>query len=141
MGGKVGIGVDSPTHLVDVTGGAYCDGTNWVNASDANVKENFQPVNGSELLDQIEQLAISKWNYKGDADMAHIGPTAQDFQAAFGVGSDGKSISTIDPAGIALAAAKELRIELKDKTQQINDLQSKLQQLQALVEKLLAEKK
>ncbi|MCX6832232.1 MAG: tail fiber domain-containing protein [candidate division Zixibacteria bacterium] len=136
----IGVGVDA-THRIDVAGGAYCDGTNWVNASDANVKENFQPVNGSELLDQIEQLAISRWNYKGNADMAHIGPTAQDFQAIFGVGSDGKSISTIDPAGIALAAAKELRIELKDKTQQLNELQNKVQQLQALVERLLAEKK
>jgi hypothetical protein len=138
---KVGIGVAVPTHSIDVTGGAYCDGTNWVNASDANVKENFQPVNGSELLDQIEQLAISRWNYKGNTEMAHIGPTAQDFQAIFGVGSDGKSISTIDPAGIALAAAKELRLELKDKTQQLNELQNKVQQLQALVERLLAEKK
>jgi len=140
VGGNIGVG-KNPIEKIDVEGGAYCDGTNWVNASDANLKENFQPVNGSELLDQIERLAINKWNYKGNVDMTHIGPTAQDFQAVFGVGSDGKSISTIDPAGIALAATKELRIELKDKTQQLNELQTKVQQLQALVERLLAEKK
>jgi hypothetical protein len=136
----VGVGVD-PTHAVDVAGGAYCDGTNWVNASDANVKENFQPINGSELLAQIDQLAISKWNYKGNTDMEHIGPTAQDFQAAFGVGSDGKSISTIDPAGIALAATKELSARLNKKTERIDQLENEVQQLRALVEKLLSEKK
>jgi hypothetical protein len=138
---KVGIGVDVPTHRIDVSGGAYCDGTNWVNASDVNSKENFQPVDGSELLDQIEQLAITRWNYKGNNQAEHIGPTAQDFKAAFGVGADDKSISTIDPSGIALAAIKALRIEAKNKTQQLNDLQNKVQQLEALVEKLLSEKK
>lgn len=138
---KVGIGIDVPTHRIDVAGGAYCDGTNWVNASDASAKENFQPVDGEELLNQVAQLAITRWNYKGNAGVSHIGPTAQDFQAAFGVGSDGKSISTIDPAGIALAATKELAQQLKNKAERIDELESRVHQLQVLVEKLLAEKK
>ena len=61
--------------------------------------------------------------------MKHIGPTAQDFKAVFGVGSDGKSISTIDPSGIALAAIKEL-------TKKNAELTSKLEKLQELVDKM-----
>ena len=100
LAGKIGIGKD-PVEKIDVNGGAYCDGTNWVNASDVNSKENFQPIDGAELLNQIEQLAITRWNYKGKTDATHIGPTAQDFKAAFGVGANDKTISTIDPSGIA----------------------------------------
>lgn len=89
-------------------GAATCDGTNWTNASDRNLKENFAEVDGEELLDKVSELPITQWNYKGDADNKHIGPTAQDFKSTFGVGSDGKSISTIDPSGVALAAIQQL---------------------------------
>ncbi len=125
---SLGIGV-VPSHRIDVAGGAYCDGTDWVNASDANAKENFEKVNGAELLDQIADLEITKWNYRGDAGSQHIGPTAQDFQKAFGVGSDGRSISTIDPSGIALAAIKELYAQLKQKDQEVEALRQELAKL------------
>lgn len=125
---SLGIGV-APSHRIDVAGGAYCDGTDWVNASDANAKENFEKVNGAELLDQIADLEITKWNYRGDAGSQHIGPTAQDFQKAFGVGSDGRSISTIDPSGIALAAIKELYAQLKQKDQEVEALRQELAKL------------
>lgn len=124
LSSAIGIGVD-PTHHIDVAGGAYCDGTNWVNASDRNSKENFEKVDGEEILEKISDLEITKWNYKGDEDAQHIGPTAQDFKKTFGVGADDKSISTIDPSGIALAAIKELYAQLKQKDQKLDD-QAKL---------------
>jgi len=131
---SLGIGV-AAAHRIDVAGGAYCDGTDWVNASDANAKENFEKVSGAELLDQIADLEISKWNYRGDEGSQHIGPTAQDFQKVFGVGSDGKSISTIDPSGIALAAIKELYTQLKQKDQEVEALRQELAKLRRELKK------
>ncbi len=124
----VGIGVDA-THKIDVAGGAYCDGTNWVNASDRNSKENFESVNGEEILEKISELEITKWNYKGDDDAQHIGPTAQDFKKTFGVGADDKSISTIDPSGIALAAIKELYAQLQAKDKEMKELREEMAKL------------
>jgi hypothetical protein len=83
----------------------------WANAPDANVKENFMPFDGEELLEKLADLEITKWNYKGDLETEHIGPIAQDFQKTLGIGSDGKSISTIDPSGIATAVIKELNTQ------------------------------
>jgi hypothetical protein len=140
--GKIGIGKD-PVEKIDVDGGAYCDGTNWVNASDVNSKENFTPVDGNELLEQIAQLSITRWNYKGNNQTEHIGPTAQDFKAAFGVGANDKSISTIDPAGIALAAIKELNSkiqELNAKTDEITQLKAELDAIKAMLQKQAATK-
>ncbi len=142
---SLGIGV-TPSHRIDVVGGAYCDGTNWVNASDVNAKENFEKVDGAELLERLSDLEITKWNYKGDEDAEHIGPTAQDFKKTFGVGADDKSISTIDPSGIALAAIKELYAQLKQKdaeiarqretnAEQLDELRRQLSALQAAVNK------
>jgi hypothetical protein len=132
LAGALGIGVASPTHPIDVDGGAYCDGANWVNASDKNLKENFQPVDGRDLLQKIDRLPITRWNYKNESsDVVHIGPTAQDFRSVFGVGSDGKSISTIDPAGIALAAIQQLHKENIALKNQVAELQRRVETLAA----------
>lgn len=132
LAGELGIGVASPTHPIDVSGGAYCDGANWVNASDKNLKENFQPVDGRDLLQKIDRLPISRWNYKNEPnDVVHIGPTAQDFKHVFGVGSDGTSISTIDPAGIALAAIQQLHKENLALKNQVAELQRRVETLTA----------
>ena len=129
------IGMTGGTHHIDVAGGAYCDGTNWVNASDKNAKENFHEVNGEELLKKISELEITKWNYKSDKQTEHIGPTAQDFKETFGVGSDGKSISTIDPSGIALAAIKELYAQLKSKDKELAELRAEMAKMKKEIAK------
>ncbi len=139
---KIGVGKDA-IEKIDVEGGAYCDGTNWVNASDRNSKENFTAVDGNELLDQIAQLSITRWNYKGNNQAEHIGPTAQDFKAAFGVGADDKSISTIDPSGIALAAIKALNSKIQEldaKTNEITQLKAELDAIKAMLQKQAATK-
>jgi hypothetical protein len=134
--------LDPLANPIEHSSGAHLTpGGVWTNASDENLKENFQSVDGAELLEKIEQLQISEWNYKNESDETkHIGPTAQDFQKIFGVGSDGKSISTIDPSGIALAAIKELKkenTELKKQIEELSGLKGEIEQLK----KLLSEKK
>jgi hypothetical protein len=46
---NVGIKV-SPKHLIHLSGGAYSDGATWTNSSDANLKENFETINGAVIL-------------------------------------------------------------------------------------------
>jgi hypothetical protein len=70
------------------------------------------------------------WNYKSeDATVRHIGPTAQDFYAAFGLGGDDRSISTIDPSGVALAAIQELYRENKQLRERVEKLEAAVQAL------------
>ncbi len=94
-------------------------------------------MDGSELLDQVSRLPISRWNYKSEGEASsHIGPTAQDFQKVFGVGSDGKSISTIDPSGIALAAIAQLHTENQELRRRNESLESRFEALMKKVERL-----
>jgi DNA-binding transcriptional regulator GbsR (MarR family) len=55
------------------------------------------------------------------------------------LGSDDKSISTIDPSGIALAAIKELystQKQLEAKTEEVDDLKSKMDEMTRQMDKL-----
>ena len=125
LSSKLGIGM-TPVEKIDVDGGAYCDGANWVNASDKNSKENFRSVDGEKLLRELSDLEITQWNYKGDDGTTHIGPTAQDFKKSFGLGKDDKSISTIDPSGVALAAIKALYELTQKQAAEIENLKSEM---------------
>ena len=131
-----------PTKIITTRGGAYLsgNGTTWTNASDKNQKENFTDIDSEQLLEKISALPISRWNYKDeDETVTHIGPVAQDFYALFGVGADDISISTIDPAGIALAAIKELIKKSKrvDALEQNNrELNERLEKLEKMIDEL-----
>jgi len=71
----------------------------FVTSSDRNLKENFQPVTPLQVLEKVVGLPISQWNFKTDADATHVGPMAQDFRTAFGLGTDERHIATVDGPG------------------------------------------
>lgn len=60
-------------------------------------------------------MPIHTWRYSTQAqNIRHMGPTAQDFHSAFGLnGDDNKSIATVDPDGVALAAIQGLNARLE----------------------------
>jgi endosialidase-like protein len=75
--------------------------------SDRNAKEGFEPVDPRAVLAAVARLPIERWSYKGET-VRHLGPMAQDFTAAFGLGADDRHIFTLDAAGVALAAIQGL---------------------------------
>jgi hypothetical protein len=140
--GNVGIGTTNPSHLIQLSGGAYSNGSTWVNASDRNLKENFTPLDEQEILNRLESVPIQKWNYKNQPQAAHIGPVAQDFYAAYQLGDSDKSIGTIDADGIAFAAIKALHKTMKEQLKQFKneneELQERIRLLEQTVKQLAA---
>ena len=78
-------------------------GGSWSSLSDRNTKENFAPVDAKGVLERVAKMPITTWNYKAqEKTTRHIGPMAQDFHAAFGVGEDERHITAVDEDGVAL---------------------------------------
>jgi hypothetical protein len=109
--------------------------------SDRNVKENVAAVDGRDLLDKLDAIPLATWNYKTqDESIRHIGPMAQDFHAAFGLGEDDRHITTIDADGVALAGVQALYRMVQEKDSQIERLTDQVKKLQEVVEKLAGSK-
>jgi hypothetical protein len=138
------------------TGNLIIAGTLTQN-SDRNVKGGFESVDPRLVLEKVAAMPVTRWHYTNSAATPHIGPMAQDFYAAFGLGEDDKHITTIDEGGVALAAiqgldqkleetrseskATDAEIEeLKAKADKVDALEKQVNELKQMVQ-LLAEKK
>jgi len=104
----------------------------WASLSDRNVKANVIGVDGQDILERLASLPIATWNYKTQADsVRHIGPMAQDFRQAFGLGEDETHISTVDSEGVALAAIQQLYREKQELKNRLEALESRLATLES----------
>ncbi len=107
-------------------------GGSFISLSDRNAKENFGPVDTREILEKVSALPVSNWNYRAqDKTIRHLGPMAQDFHAAFGIGESNLGITATDADGVALAAIQGLYQIVKEKNQKISDLERRLADLES----------
>jgi hypothetical protein len=143
---KAGAGVTA----VDVNGNGNVTiaGTLTQN-SDRTTKHDIVPVQPDEILGKVLNLPIATWVRNGD-EAKHLGPMAQDFSAAFGLGEDERHIATIDMAGVSLASIQALNskvtaalvakdTEIETLRRENSDLARRLATLEKLVSSLKEE--
>ncbi|MFL6247542.1 MAG: tail fiber domain-containing protein [Thermoanaerobaculia bacterium] len=125
------------TNLGGTTGCNLPAGSGVFNCTSSRLtKENFEAVNGEEVLARLREVPVSTWNYITEGrEVRHIGPMAEDFHRAFGLGTDDKSIGVQDLASVSLAAIKAL----EERTAEVAALRAQLaafeQRLAALEKK------
>jgi hypothetical protein len=123
---------------VDNDGDVICK--SLVQTSDRNAKENVTPIDPRAVLDKVAAMPISQWSFRQDHSR-HLGPMAQDFHAAFGLGESDKGITSVDADGVALAAIQglnqklesgnaALRRELRNRETEVEDLRRRLEALE-----------
>jgi hypothetical protein len=112
-------------------GNVGCDLTvavpSWTCASSRTLKENYLAVDGEDVLARLRALPITTWSMiGGDRSVRHLGPVAEDFYHAYGLGLGETTIGLGDIDGVNLAAAKalearttELRRELDARTAEL----------------------
>lgn len=89
-------------------------GVIWSSLSNARGMRAIRDVDGEQLLTRLRDLPVRSWQSAlQPASVRHVGPTAQDFRAAFGVGDSDSTITPVDAAGVSLAAARALEIRTR----------------------------
>jgi len=83
------------------------------------------PLDGFEVLDKVASLPVSTWRYVWEpAGVRHLGPMAQDFAAAFGLGDDDRVISHLDANGVLMVSVQALH-------RRVQELEARLAALEA----------
>jgi trimeric autotransporter adhesin len=126
--------------FIETSTGAYLSsGGAWVSSSDSTKKHRWADVDGEAVLNTLAALPIRTWSYREEADsVRHIGPTAQEFRSAFGMGDTDRAIATVDADGVALAAAKALEVRTRELRERMAELEALTAELSELRDELAA---
>lgn len=134
--GNVGIGTGTPGYKLHVIGAIRASGT--INSdSDVNAKADFAPVDTAAVLERVVRLPIQQWRFKAEnPDVKHVGPMAQDFREAFGLGEVSTAIATVDADGVALAAIQGLNQVVREKDAELQELKRSVAELKEQLDQL-----
>jgi hypothetical protein len=91
--------------------------------SDRSLKRDIEPIDRFAVLDTVSRLPISTWSYKTDPSVRHMGPMAQDFKAAFGLGDTDRGYYSVDAHGVTIAAIQALYERSVEQSRKIDDLE------------------
>ena len=91
--------------------------------SDREAKTDFTPVDSREVLESLAALNVSGWRFRSEPEsVRHIGPVAQDFRRAFGLGTGDKYIATVDVDGVLMASVQGLYQMVRELTAEVSRL-------------------
>jgi len=82
------------------------------------------PLTGPQILERLAALPVSHWTYEFEPGVRHLGPMAQDFAAAFGLGRSNRLIEPIDEGGVALTAIQALYRRVRRLEAEVRDLRA-----------------
>src|SRR5204863_10055343 len=104
---------------------------------DRTLKCDIEPIGPFAVLDTVSRLPISTWTYKSDpTGVRHMGPMAQDFKAAFGLGDTDRGYYSVDAHGVSIAAIQALyELEL-EQSRRIDRLETENASLRHQMESL-----
>ncbi len=110
-------------------------------SSSRDAKTDFSAVDADDVLAKVAALPITTWRYReGEGEVRHIGPMAEDFHAAFGVGYGPHTIADLDARGVALAAIQalnaKLEVQLRERERRADALEAQIAELQRTVRQL-----
>lgn len=89
-----------------------------------------EKVDVHDVLERVAALPIATWSYLWDErQVRHMGPMAQDFRAAFGLGDDERRIAVADGLGVALASIQALHELVERQGAEIVELRGRLERL------------
>ncbi len=127
------------TNATNTVGATLAPGSGtWSSASDRAMKTNVASIDDAQVLDKVARLPIGAWSYVSERGVRHVGPMAQDFYAAFGVGEDDRHITSIDEDGVALSAIKALHAENGSLRSQQRTLRARQAAMQQQIDRLEA---
>jgi len=127
--GKLGIGKNPATYPIEVTGGAWCDGAVWHDASSREYKENIERLGAGEAMEALEGLEPVKYNYKRSKGEEYVGFIAEDVPELVAT-KDRKGMSAMDVVAVLTKVVQEQQRTVKEQQETISELKNRITKLE-----------
>jgi len=117
-------------------GNVGCDITvavpSWTCASSRTLKHNYLAIDGEDVLVRMRGVPITRWTMIADStNVQHLGPVAEDFFDAFGLGLGRTTIGLGDIDGVMFAGVKALEQRTRDLREALTGKTAELEEVKA----------
>lgn len=119
--GHIGFGVN-PEYPLDMAGGAYCDGSDWISASSREYKQNINDLSTQEAMATLQGLNPVKFNYKKTPDEENLGFIAEDVPDLVAT-KDRKGMSSMDVVAVLTKVVQEQQKTIAELTKKLDSLE------------------
>jgi hypothetical protein len=92
--------------LIEVAGGAYCNGVEWMIGSSREYKDNIKDLKAEDAMETLQGLNPVTFIYKTTPDENHVGFIAEDVPELVAT-KDRKGLSSMDVVAVLTKVVKE----------------------------------
>ena len=121
--GYLGVGTTTPEYLID-TGGAYCNGSSWVNASSRALKQDFSFLTSIQARDTLAGLKPMQFTYKKDPSEKTLGFIAEDVPDLVAT-NDRKSLNPMDIITVLTKVVQDQSKLIQELTNRLNRMEER----------------
>jgi hypothetical protein len=104
--GYVGIGIQTPSYPLQMAGGAYTNGSSWIDASSREYKESIKGLKLEDAIDTLQGLNPVTFSYKLFPEENHVGFVAEDVPDLVAT-KDRKGLSPMDIVAVLTKVVQE----------------------------------
>jgi hypothetical protein len=130
--GNVGIGTQTPSYPLQMAGGAYTNGTSWIDVSSREYKDNIEVLSTEEALEAIQGLNPVKYAYKADRSEQRVGFIAEEVPDLFAM-KNRKGLSSMDIVAVLTKVVQEQQKTMQEQQKTISILRGELDELKGKV--------
>jgi hypothetical protein len=126
--GYVGIGIQSPSYPLQMAGGAYSNGSSWIDVSSREYKENIEVLSTEEALEAIKELNPVRYAYKTDQTQKRVGFIAEEVPELVSM-KDRKGLSPMDIVAVLTKVVQEQQRIMQEQQEAISTMREELKEL------------
>jgi hypothetical protein len=126
--GYVGIGTQSPSYPLQMAGGAYTNGSSWIDASSREYKDNIKGLKVEDAIETLQGLNPVTFSYKVSPEENHVGFVAEEVPELVST-KDRKGLSPMDIVAVLTKVVQEQQKTMQEQQKTITTLREELNEL------------
>jgi hypothetical protein len=123
--GYVGIGTQTPSYPLQMAGGAYSNGSSWIDGSSREYKEDIEALSTQEAMEAIKELNPVKYTYKTHRTEKRVGFIAEDVPELVST-KDRKGLSPMDIVAVLTKVVQEQQKTIAELSEKFKELERNL---------------